>query len=121
MNAVGPISLTVGKGERVLLLGPSGCGKSTLLQSLTGVIPQTIPATISGQITIFGEPVAARQPADWAVAVGQLFQDADQTLCGFRVEDEIAYGMENRCVPAADIAAAVRDAMAGSVANFVGV
>lgn len=111
-NAVGPISLKVGKGERVLLLGPSGCGKSTLLQSLTGVIPQTIPATISGQITIFGEAVAARQPADWAGVVGQLFQDADQTLCGFRIEDEIAYGMENRCVPAADIAAAVRDAMA---------
>lgn len=36
------MSLSVRKGEKLLLLGPSGCGKSTLLQVLSGLIPRTI-------------------------------------------------------------------------------
>ncbi|MBE0344321.1 ATP-binding cassette domain-containing protein, partial [Paenibacillus sp. 28ISP30-2] len=36
------MSVSVRKGEKLLLLGPSGCGKSTLLQVLSGLIPRTI-------------------------------------------------------------------------------
>ena len=43
-DAVGPVSLKLRAGESTLLLGPSGAGKSTLLASLTGIVPQTIPA-----------------------------------------------------------------------------
>ena len=32
------VSLTVGEGERIVLLGPNGCGKSTLLQIVAGVL-----------------------------------------------------------------------------------
>ena len=111
-NAVGPVTLRVARGERVLLLGPSGCGKSTLLHSLTGLIPRSIPAERSGEIALFGTPVDTRPPADWAARVAFLFQDADQTLAGFTVADEIAFSLENRAVPPECIAAGVDRALA---------
>lgn len=37
VDALGPVSLTIGEGEFVSLLGPSGCGKSTLLRIIAGL------------------------------------------------------------------------------------
>jgi energy-coupling factor transport system ATP-binding protein len=93
---VGPLNLDLRCGERLLLLGPSGSGKSTLLGTLTGLVPRTIPATVTGDVTLFGRPVVERSPAGWADSVAYLFQDADLTLCGMSVEDEIAFALENR-------------------------
>jgi energy-coupling factor transporter ATP-binding protein EcfA2 len=105
--AVGPLDLSVGPGERVLLLGPSGCGKSSLLLAATGLVPNSIPGEVSGAIRIAGAPVEARSPADWSERVAYAFQDADQTLCGMRVEDEIAFALESRGLPEAEILARV--------------
>ena len=37
-NALGNVSLHIGKGETVAFIGPNGCGKSTLLKVIAGVI-----------------------------------------------------------------------------------
>ncbi|PWW01424.1 energy-coupling factor transport system ATP-binding protein [Hoeflea marina] len=111
-DAVGPVSLGLAPGERLLLLGPSDSGKSTLLQTLTGLIPQSVPAAVSGSVTLNGVSVAAHPPSHWARTVSQLFQDAEQTLCGLSVEDEIAFALENEARPAADIGRRVAAAMA---------
>ncbi|MBF9232249.1 ABC transporter ATP-binding protein [Microvirga alba] len=110
-DAVGPVALEIRRGERVLLLGPSGSGKSTLLLTLTGLIPQSIPAEVDGSVRLFGSDAHARKPWAWAADVAQYFQDADQTLCGMRVEDEIAFALENRAMQPALIEEAVASAM----------
>lgn len=111
-DALGPLDLDLRVGERVLLLGPSGCGKSTALHALTGLLPRSIPADRRGTLRLFGAPVDSRSPAEWADRVAILFQDADQTLAGFTVADEIAFAPENRCHPPETLAHAVGRAMA---------
>jgi energy-coupling factor transport system ATP-binding protein len=56
--------------------------------------------------------VESRPPADWADTCGFLFQDAAQTLAGFTVRDEIAFGPENSGVAASRIPGIVAEAMA---------
>jgi energy-coupling factor transport system ATP-binding protein len=78
---------------------------------LTGLIPGSIPAAVSGRIRIFGADNRTRPAWGWASQVAHYFQDADQTLCGMRVEDEIAFPLENRAMPPPCIATAVSRAM----------
>ena len=110
-DAVGPVSFGLQEGERVLLLGPSGAGKSTLLHCVTGLIPDAIPGTRRGDIRIRSDRVDSRRPSDWADTVAYLFQDAEQTLAGFTVEDEVAFALENRSAPAETIPYLVEQAL----------
>jgi energy-coupling factor transport system ATP-binding protein len=99
--AAGPVSLTLAAGSRTLVAGASGTGKSSLLLALTGLIPASVPATVTGGIRLFGEPAGARPPALWSPRVAILFQDVEQTLVGMRIDDEIAFALENAgCEPA---------------------
>ncbi|HEU0220961.1 MAG TPA: ATP-binding cassette domain-containing protein [Paracoccaceae bacterium] len=113
-EAVGPVSLALGRGERVLLLGPSGCGKSSLLLALTGLIPEAIPAEVSGGRVIGGIDAGTRPPAGWAERVGFLFQNPERNLCGMRVAEEVAFALEQRGMAEAEIGRRVARALAAS-------
>ena len=81
-----------GKMEFVTILGPSGCGKSTVLRLIAGLTPQ-YPAT-SGTVLISGQSVMG-PGADR----GMVFQDYS-SFDNRTVEDNVAFGLECRGVPA---------------------
>jgi energy-coupling factor transport system ATP-binding protein len=88
------IDLRVESGERVLLLGPSGAGKSTLMLGLAGLLSATGGAEAQGRLLLDGRP-----PVDARDRVAIVFQDPDSQLVMGRAGDDVAFGLENRCVP----------------------
>ncbi|SHH80790.1 ribosome-associated ATPase/putative transporter RbbA [Marivita hallyeonensis] len=56
--AVNHVEFSIHKGEIFGFLGSNGCGKSTTMKMLTGLLPIT-----SGEATLFGKPVDARNRA----------------------------------------------------------
>jgi len=92
-------------GERVLLLGRSGSGKSTLLAALAGLLD---PGTTETEGRLLVDGVPPHQALDHS---GLLFQDPESQLVMGRAGDDVAFGLENRCVPTAEIPARVHAAL----------
>lgn len=111
-NVLEDVTLTLAPGETVLIIGPSGCGKSTLTLTLNGIVPHSIPARVGGSATIYGTSVAGRPVATFAGEIAYVFQDADSQFCTHTVEDEIAFALENLCIPRDDIERGIVRAMA---------
>ncbi len=88
------ITLQIDAGEFVLLVGPSGAGKSTLLRLLNGLVPHFTGGRLSGQVRVHGlDPVQAT-PRLMSRHVGFVFQDPEAQFVMDRVEDELAFGLE---------------------------
>ena len=103
--AVRGVDLRIAHGERVLLLGPSGAGKSTLLAALAGLLPEDSGES-EGTVEIDGlDPRKAREQ------VGIVFQDPQSQLVMSRSGDDVAFGLENRGVPATEIWPRVDEAL----------
>ncbi|MCL3862560.1 ABC transporter ATP-binding protein [Actinotalea sp. K2] len=105
------VDLTVGPGERVLVLGPSGGGKSTLLHVLTGVVPQSVDADVAGEVRVLGQDPQVVPVPQLALQVGWLGQDPAAGACLPVVETEVALPLENRGVPREEIGPRVRRAL----------
>jgi sn-glycerol 3-phosphate transport system ATP-binding protein len=102
VEAVKGVSLAIPDGSFTVLLGPSGCGKSTLLRMIAGL--ETVSA---GTISIAERRVNEIEPADRDIAM--VFQNY-ALYPHMSVYDNMAYGLRNRGVPKADIAARVAEA-----------
>jgi energy-coupling factor transport system ATP-binding protein len=105
--AVRGLDLRVEAGERVLLLGPSGAGKSTLLTGLAGLLDQAGGGESEGELLVFGAPAPLSRER-----VGMLFQDPESEIVMGRAGDDVAFGLENRCIPADQIPGRVDAALA---------
>ena len=78
------------------MVGPSGSGKSSLGLALAGLIPRDIPGEVRGELSVAGLDPRAAERGAVAAQVGIVFQDPGSQLVLERVEDDVAFGLENR-------------------------
>ena len=102
LPALRDLSLVVRDGEFLVLLGPSGCGKTTVLRCIAGLEDPT-----SGEILIGDRDVTQAAPADRDVAM--VFQTY-ALYPHLTVRENIAFALEMRGVPRAEIQRRVGEA-----------
>ena len=92
------INLTIGRGEKVLIVGLSGSGKSTLGNCVNGLIPFVYKGVITGSCTVKGKDTRSMSVAELSKTVGTVLQDSDGQFVGLTVGEDIAFAMENDCI-----------------------
>ena len=89
------LNFRIEKGEFIAVLGSNGSGKSTLAKHLNGLL---LPC--SGNVFINGMNTKDEQlQSQIKKKVGVIFQNPDNQILAGTVEEEIAFGLENLCIP----------------------
>ncbi|MFO7633649.1 MAG: ATP-binding cassette domain-containing protein [Caldilinea sp.] len=109
--ALNDISLDLPEGQLILLIGPSGAGKSTLLRCINGLVPHFSGGALHGNVRVQGlDPVTAT-PRILSRHVGFVFQDPEAQFVTDRVEDEIAFALENAAMPPQEMRVRVEETL----------
>ncbi len=87
------VSLSIEKGEYVVLCGQSGSGKTTLLRHLKSVL--TPHGIRSGRIVFNGRPLESYTQGEQASAIGFVMQNPDDQIVTDKVWHELAFGLES--------------------------
>jgi energy-coupling factor transporter ATP-binding protein EcfA2 len=93
------LSLEIPEGELCVVVGETGSGKTTLLRCINGLVPHFSGGTLSGTVTVDGRSTREQRPRDLADVVGFVGQNPLASFVTERVEDELAYTLENLGVP----------------------
>jgi len=97
------INLHIRAGEFFAFLGPSGCGKTTLLRLIAG-----FNQADGGEVLVGGRDISHLPP--WRRDVGMVFQSY-ALWPHMTVRRNVAFGLEERKVPKAEIARRVTAAL----------
>ncbi|HHV78030.1 MAG TPA: energy-coupling factor transporter ATPase [Firmicutes bacterium] len=99
VEALRGIDLRIEKGDFVAIIGPNGSGKSTLAKHLNALLLPT-----RGDVLIAG--MNTKSPDllwDIRKTVGMVFQNPDNQIVATVVEEDVAFGPENLCIPSPEI------------------
>lgn len=111
-TALNQISMTVTRGESLVILGANGCGKNTLLKLLDGLYFAT-----QGSVKAFGQTITEDALRDdetnfaFRRRVGLVFQDTDVQLFSPSVLDEVAFAPLQLGLPRSEVTQRVNEAM----------
>ncbi len=87
------VCFSINEGEYVCLIGHNGSGKSTIAKLLCGLLNYQ-----DGEILINGIKLNDENLEALRKDIGIVFQNPDNQFIGSTVEDDIAFGLENRCI-----------------------
>lgn len=87
------LSLTIEEGQMVAILGHNGSGKSTLSKIIMGLLEPK-----SGEVFVDGVKYEGDEFDKIRDKMGIIFQNPDNQFVGVTVQDDIAFGLENRRV-----------------------
>ena len=92
-SSLDDVSLTIEKGEYIVLCGKSGSGKTTLLKHLKSVL--TPSGKRSGTILFNGIPMEQVSQRDQSSKIGYVMQNPDDQIVTDKVWHELAFGLES--------------------------
>ncbi len=99
VRAIDNVSLNVEKGQFIAILGHNGSGKSSLAKHINALLAPT-----EGSIWVDGmETTDAEHLWDIRQTAGMVFQNPDNQIVATMVEEDVAFGPENMCVPTDEI------------------
>ena len=97
-TTIDDISFSVEEGSYTTIVGHNGSGKSTVAKLLAGLLEKK-----SGEIYLGGLELTAANLTKIRSLIGIVFQNPDNQFIGSTVRDDIAFGLENHCVPQAEM------------------
>lgn len=97
--AINDVSLSVRKGECLLLTGISGCGKTSIVRTINGLIPNYYEGALTGTVEIWGEPAAGKPIYDISKKVSTVFQNPKSQFFNLDTTSEILFFLENTGTP----------------------
>lgn len=106
-DVIKDVSFEIPKGSYTTIVGHNGSGKSTIAKLLIGLLKAK-----SGEIKILGNTLNEENVYSLRNHVGIVFQNPDNQFIGSTVADDIAFGLENHCVPQEQMQAIVEDVAA---------
>ena len=101
------INLCINKGEFISIVGLNGCGKSTLAKMFNGIL---LPS--SGEVLI--DKINTKDIGSLHIIrkkVGIVFQNPENQIIASTVEEEIAFGLENLCVPSYEMESKIKEVL----------
>lgn len=106
-TALDGVSIDVAEGEFLAILGANGSGKSTLAKHLNVLL---LPD--EGVVLVDGKDTADEKHL-WEIrtTVGMVFQNPDNQIIGTSVEEDVAFGPENRNMEPSAIKEKVADSL----------
>lgn len=104
------VSFHVKHGELLSIVGHNGSGKSTTARLIGGLL-----VADSGQIIVDGQELTEETVWDIRDKIGMVFQNPDNQFVGATVEDDVAFGLENKGLPYKEMVSRVQEAL-----SFVG-
>ena len=104
------VSFHVKHGQWLSIVGHNGSGKSTTARLIGGLL-----VADSGQIIVDGQELTEETVWDIRDKIGMVFQNPDNQFVGATVEDDVAFGLENKGLPYKEMVSRVQEAL-----SFVG-